>query len=101
MILSYDTFQVHNAYPLYVLFNPFKSFSELPPEEQLDDLSSLIYIDSKNIDIDKLGCDVIKEQQSINLHFSSDESALIPEDHAQVMLTSVSIFLSIYLESYL
>ena len=33
---------------------------------------------------------MIKEQQAANLHFSSDQSALIPEDRAQVMLTSVS-----------
>ena len=33
---------------------------------------------------------MIKEQQAANLCFSSDQSARIPEDRAQVMLTLVS-----------
>ena len=51
---------------------------------------SLVNLDSANINIEQLGLDAIKEQQSANLRFSSDQSALIPEYRAQVLLTSVS-----------
>ena len=40
--------------------------------------------------MEKLGADAIKEQQCINLKFSSDKVAVIPEDHAQRMLARVS-----------
>ena len=41
----------------------------------------------------KLGADAIKEQQQINLKFSSDEVvAVIPEDRAQRMLAGVSYY---------
>ena len=40
--------------------------------------------------MEKLGADAIKEQQCINLKFSSDKVAIIPEDHAQRMLAGVS-----------
>ena len=64
-------------------------FSELPPEAHLDDLASLVNLDQANFDTEQLGLDAIKEQQAANLRFSSDKCALIPEDRAQVMLTSV------------
>ena len=62
----------------------------LSPNAHLDDLASLLTLDAKNIDVDKLGADAIKEQQRINLKFSSDQVAVIPEDHAQRMLAGVS-----------
>ena len=40
--------------------------------------------------MEKLGIDAIKEQQRINLKFSSDKVAIIPEDWAQRMLAGVS-----------
>ena len=43
------------------------------------------------MDVEQLGIDAIKEQQAANLKFSSDQSALIPEDRAQIMLASVSV----------
>ena len=65
-------------------------FTELPADKCLDDLGNLINIDTKTFNAEILGAEVIKEQQAINLKFSSRESALIPEDRAQIMLTSVS-----------
>ena len=62
----------------------------LPPNAHLDDLASLLTLDAKNIDVEKLGADAIKEQQCINLKFSSDKVAVIPEDCAQRMLAGVS-----------
>ena len=63
--------------------------SEQPPDAQVHDLASLVNVDAKNIDVEKLGSDCIKEQQAINLERSSNEVAIIPEDHAQVMLSGV------------
>ena len=40
--------------------------------------------------MEKLGADTIKEQQRINLKFSSNQVAVIPKDHAQRMLAGVS-----------
>ena len=42
------------------------------------------------MDIRQLGIDVIKEQQRINLKFSSSRTAVVPEDKAQIMLAAVS-----------
>ena len=64
---------------------------DLPPGERLDDLASLLQLDTKNMDIHQLGIDVIKEQQRINLKFSSSSTAVIPEDKAKIMLAAVSI----------
>ena len=44
------------------------------------------------MNVEQLGIDLIKEQQKINLKFSSNETAVIPEDRAQVMLARVRIF---------
>ena len=76
----------------FYLSNKLKDrfFSDLPPGVYLDDLASLLTLDTKNIDIDKLGADTIKEQQQINLKFSLDKVAIIPEDWAQRMLAGVS-----------
>ena len=63
---------------------------DLPPNACLDDLASLLTLDTKNINVEKLGADTIKEQQRINLRFSSNKVAVIPEDRAQRMLTGVS-----------
>ena len=52
-------------------------------------MASLVNLDSKNLDVEKLGVDCIKEQQKINLEKSSGETAIIPEDHAQIMLAGV------------
>ena len=60
-------------------------FTDLPPKAQLDDLASLLQLDTKNIDPEKLGIDLIKQQQGINLKFSSNQSAVIPDDRAQIM----------------
>ena len=40
--------------------------------------------------MEKLGADAIKEQQRINLKFSLNQVAVIPEDRAQRMLAGVS-----------
>ena len=48
-------------------------------------------LDSKNLDICQLGLDAIKEQQKINLKFSSNKTAVLPEDKIQVMLAWVSL----------
>ena len=73
----------------HVLNNPLFP-SDLPPDARLDDLASLLQLDTKNIDTEKLGVDLIKQQQRINLKFSSNQSAVIPDDRAQVMLAGVS-----------
>ena len=65
---------------------------DLPPHERLDDLASLLQIDSKNLDVRQLGLDAIKEQLKINLKFSSNKTAILPEDKIQVMLAGVSFF---------
>ena len=70
---------------IYILFP-----TDLPPNARLDNLASLLTLDAKNIDVEKLGADAIKEQQRINLKFSSDKVAVIPEDCAQRMLAGVS-----------
>ena len=67
---------------------------DLPPNARLDDLASLLTLDSKNLDKDKLGIDAIKRQQEINLKFSSDRTVVIPDDRTQIMLASVSTFLA-------
>ena len=70
-----------------LLFNACHSIIvDLPPHEKLDDLASLLQIDSKNLDVHQLGLDAIKEQQKINLKFSSNKTAVLPEDKIQVML---------------
>ena len=75
-----------------LLFNSCRSIVvDLPPNEKLDDLASLLQIDSKNLDVRQLGLDAIKEQQKINLKFSSNKTAVLPEDKIQVMLTGVSL----------
>ena len=63
---------------------------DLPPNACLDDLPSLLTLDAKNMDVEKLGADAIKEQQQINLKFSSNQVAVIPKDRAQRMLAGVS-----------
>ena len=69
------------------------AFSEQPPTAQVHNLASLVNIDSKNINVEQLGADAIKEQQEINLSKSSNEVAIIPEDQAQTMLCGVSQFI--------
>ena len=64
---------------------------DLPPDARLDDLASLLNFDSKNIDKEKLGIDTIKKHQELNLKFSSNQTAVIPDDRAQIMLAGVSI----------
>ena len=66
---------------------------DLPPDARLDDLASLLNFDSKTIDKEKLGIDAIKKQQELNLKFSSNQTAVIPDDRAQIMLAGVSIYL--------
>ena len=51
---------------------------DLPPGEKLDDLASLLQLDAKNMDVRQLGIDVIKEQQRINLKFSSSRTTAAP-----------------------
>ena len=63
---------------------------ELPKDHQIHDLASLVNVDKKNFDAEKLGVEAVKEQQAINLKNSSNETAFIPEDQAQVMLAGVS-----------
>ena len=43
------------------------------------------------MNIGQLGVDLIKEQQKINLKFSLNQTAVISEDRAQVMLAGVCI----------
>ena len=45
------------------------------------------------MNVEQLGVDLIKEQQKINLKFLSNQTAVIPEDRAQVMLARVSFFM--------
>ena len=66
---------------------------DLPADRCWNDLASLLQLDSKSMNVEQLGVDLIKEQQKINLKFSSNQTAVIPEDRAQVMLAGVSIFL--------
>ena len=66
---------------------------DLPADTCLDDLASLLQLDSKNMNVEQLGIDLIKEQQKINLKFSSNQTAIIAEDRAQIMLAGVSILL--------
>ena len=63
---------------------------ELPQNARLHELASLLTLDAKNIDVEKLGADAIQEQQRIYLKFSSDQVAIIPKDRAQHMLAGVS-----------
>lgn len=64
---------------------------DLPADACLDDLVSPLQLDSKNMNVEQLGVDLIKEQQKINLKFSSNQTAVIAEDRAQIMLAGVSI----------
>ena len=80
-----------------VWYNQFFS-TNLPPNERLDDLVSLLQLDAKNIDVEKLIADAIKEEQHINLKFSSDKVAVIAEDQAQWMLARVN---TIYFSAHL
>ena len=93
-ILNYFTSRSHqlttHIIPSYSKGYPF---SELPATARLDDLSKLLNLDTKNLNLEQLGLDAIKEQHRINLQFSSDKCAIIPEDRAQVMLATVSICL--------
>ena len=52
--------------------------------------ASLLQLDSKKLVVQKLGLDAIKEQHRINLKFSSNQTAILPEDKIQVMLAGVS-----------
>ena len=73
-------------------FNACRSIVvDLPPHEKLDDLASLLQVDSRNFDVRQLGLDAIKEQQKINLKFSSNKTAVLPEDKIQVMLAGTSL----------
>ena len=93
-ILNYFTSNPHrlttHIIPSYSKGYPF---SGLPATARLDDLSKLLNLDIKNLNLEQLGLDAIKEQHRINLQFSSDKCAIIPEDRAQVMLAAVSICL--------
>ena len=52
------------------------------------------------MDVEKLGADAIKEQQHINLKFSSNAVAIISEDQAQCMLAGISFhFLLVHLNT--
>ena len=66
---------------------------DLPANARLDNLASLLQLDSKNMNVEQLGIDLIKEQQKINLKFSSNKTAVIPGDRAQVMLAGVHTIL--------
>ena len=72
---------------------------ELPKDHQIHDLASLVNVDKKNFDAEKLGVEAVKEQQAINLKNSSNETAFIPEDQAQVMLAGVSNIIRNFLYS--
>ena len=67
-------------------------FTDLPRDEQLDDLMRLSTLDSSNFKEDEIGSDLIKDQQKINMEFDSGQCAVLPEDRAQKLLVSVSIF---------
>ena len=64
---------------------------DLPKDARLHDLASLLAINSKDLNVEELGSDVIKAQQAVNLKYSSNQCAVIPEDRVQVMLTGVSV----------
>ena len=67
-------------------------FTDLPRDEQLDDLMRLSTLDSSSFKEDEIGSDLIKDQQKINMEFDSGQCAVLPEDRAQKLLVSVSIF---------
>ena len=93
-ILNYFTSRFHQLKTRFIPFYSKRySFPELPATARLDDLSKLLNLDTKNLNLEQLGLDAIKEQHRINLQFSSDKCAVIPEDRAQVMLAAVSICL--------
>ena len=50
------------------------------------------------MNVEQLGTDLIKEQQKINLKFSSNETAVIPGDRAQVMLARLRTFCTLELK---
>ena len=68
----------------------YSIFLELPNESRLNDVTNLLNLDSKNLDVKQLGIDGIKDQHRIDQEFSSNQCAIIPEDTAQIMLTGVS-----------
>ena len=76
-------------------------FSELPADARLHDLSSLMAVDAKKMDVAELGENVIKAQQAANLKHSSSLCAIIPEDRAQTMLAGVSAHLRIRMRELL
>ena len=71
---------------------------DLPADARLDDLASLLQLDSKNMNVEQFGIDLIKEQQKINLKFSSNQTAVISEDRAQIMLAGVHMFCTLKCE---
>ena len=87
--------KIYRAFLMYFYLNVLNIchtiILDFLPRERLDDLSSLLQLDSKNLDVHKLGLDAIKEQQRINLKFSSNKTAVLPEDKIQVMLAGVSL----------
>ena len=50
-------------------------------------------LDSTSFKEDEVGSNLIKDQQKINMEFDSEQCAVLPEDRAQKLLVSVSIFL--------
>ena len=49
-------------------------------------------LNSTSFKEDEIGSDLIKDQQKINMEFDSEQCAVLPEDRAQKLLVSVSIF---------
>ena len=87
-------FNNHLLFPTKLLSNFCHSIVvDLPVDANLDDLASLLQLDTKNMNVEQLDIDLIKEQQKINLKFSSNKTAIIPGDRAQIMLARVCIFL--------
>ena len=89
--LQNHTLTRRNEVPIPTLIH---LISELPKDARLHDLTSLMAIDSKKLNPEELGEDIIKQQQAANLKHSSSSCAIIPEDQAQTMLAGVRLFLA-------
>ena len=86
----YHNYQLPITYSNSILKFSLCCIIDLPKDARLHDLASLSAIDSKDINAEELGSDVIKAQQAANLKYLSDQCAVILEDRAQVMLARVS-----------
>ena len=97
--ISKENFNKHSRSPPKLVSKFCHSIVvDLPADACLDDLASLLQLDSKNMNVEQLGIDLIKEQQKIYLKFSSNQTAVVSEDRAQIMLAGVRMFCTLKCE---